>query len=645
VGITLGGGTSILKRVLVNEGSSDPHPIYLTTQFLSDSEASLLKAAEEHSIDACVIMSRRLTKKTELDDLVRRSLKATLEALLKCEVHVWLSTARHRWSGSTNTEEPFLIAAVSAREGGRAIGKTFPGLESAPFCKLGIGSLELECFREVRHFINKPWKDSFLLTQIAEIGHVRSGLSMGDILQELEGYDSHQILGVTKCDPRSHTDRYDKWLLLVSSDGRDWDKDPRPHNWANLGWTLTVKRPGSPTQCITDSQKYVTLRWDAEGHTISKEETRTHSNLSTNTLVESELNTTTKTSSTPHNENNDRQKLNPKTNTNPKLPRGKKNTTLPKNITLIPVILKKNGAGKQNSRNNNPFSLLEESGLPTPTAPTTQSSSTTIDAPLPLPPPPPLPSRYPSPPLPPLHQSIPAPIPLPNNAFSGMVFGDLSNTGPTPVNSSTWVPAVSDSLSGYPRSSNPLLPSISSYVNTPQLSSTLPSLETTAPLGRRINRRAQQTTEDLKKRLRLDSLDSYSRDLAIEDTLFPLVYAIEPDRAPDITSTLMLKGEDEVLSLIVNIPTLRLVITQIKTILSKPSSTIIPPPMKTWDNEDDLGWGPALSSHPSLGAGLPSIPFINTHLRPGHDPGLNVPSRVNVTLTAKGGRNNDQPSL
>ena len=103
---------------------------------------------------------------------------------------------------------------------------------------------------------------------------------MGDILRELVGYNSHNILGVTKCDPRSHTDRWDKWMLLVSSDGKDWDKDPRPPNWTKMGWTLSVKRPGSPLLNVNDSKKYVTLRWDSEGHSVSKETVRLNHNIS-----------------------------------------------------------------------------------------------------------------------------------------------------------------------------------------------------------------------------------------------------------------------------------------------------------------------------------------------------------------------------
>ena len=40
--------------------------------------------------------------------------------------------------------------------------------------------------------------DGFNITQKVEIGRVKPGLSMGDILQELEGYSSHDILGKKK---------------------------------------------------------------------------------------------------------------------------------------------------------------------------------------------------------------------------------------------------------------------------------------------------------------------------------------------------------------------------------------------------------------------------------------------------------------
>ena len=103
--------------------------------------------------------------------------------------------------------------------GGKAIGCTFPGLENdATFCKLSIGSLELECFTALKQIINKPWMDTFNVTQTIEIGRVEPGLTTGDILRELGGYTSHDVLDIAKCDMRAKEDRWDRWLLLVNTD-------------------------------------------------------------------------------------------------------------------------------------------------------------------------------------------------------------------------------------------------------------------------------------------------------------------------------------------------------------------------------------------------------------------------------------------
>ena len=271
VGITLGGGLRIVERIHVNPDMPESPPIYYTRQFLSDNEASVLLASETAKLDTCVLVSRRLTKRTELDDLVRRAFKSTLESILKCEVFVWIASARHRWNGDFNSEESFLIASISALEGGKARSKSLPGFDSgSPYFKLCIGSLELECFRDIKLMINTPWKNSFNPTEVLEISKVKVDTSMGDILNELIGFTSHEILGLAKCDKRSPSDRWDKWLLLISSEGKNWDKDPRPKNWDTLGWSALVKRPGSPSKEVKDTKKYTTLRWDAVGMTVSK---------------------------------------------------------------------------------------------------------------------------------------------------------------------------------------------------------------------------------------------------------------------------------------------------------------------------------------------------------------------------------------
>jgi hypothetical protein len=271
VGITLGGGCRISDRVHVNAEATGYPPIYFTRQFLTDSEASLLLAAETAKTDCSFLIARRLTKRTELDDLVRRTFKNTMELILKREIFVWIATARHKWNGDTNSEESFLIAAIPMTDGGRAVGKLFPGFEgNASFCKLCIGSLELECMKEFKNMVNLPWKTSFRMTQTLEISKVDSGFSMGDVLEELNGYTSHEILGLAKCDPRSPSDRWNKWLLLVSSDGKNWEDDHRPPNWASLGWAVTVKRASSPLKETPDAKRYTSIRWDSSGRTISK---------------------------------------------------------------------------------------------------------------------------------------------------------------------------------------------------------------------------------------------------------------------------------------------------------------------------------------------------------------------------------------
>ena len=114
VGVSLRGGTPLLARAQTNDPSAE-YGIYLTRQFLSDKEAELLIRAETTNLDITLLMARRLTKKTELDDLIRRSFKSTLESILKCEVFVWVNTIRHKWNGDANSEESFLIAATSSR--------------------------------------------------------------------------------------------------------------------------------------------------------------------------------------------------------------------------------------------------------------------------------------------------------------------------------------------------------------------------------------------------------------------------------------------------------------------------------------------------------------------------------------------------
>ena len=272
VGVSLRGGTPLLARAQTNDPSAE-YGIYLTRQFLSDKEAELLIRAETTNLDITLLMARRLTKKTELDDLIRRSFKSTLESILKCEVFVWVNTIRHRWNGDANSEESFLLAATSSTSGGKAIGRSFPGFEDgAPYCKLGIGSLELECFTDLKQIVNKPWMDSFNVTQTVEIGRVEPGQVTGDILRELGGYTSHDILGIAKCDPRTSDDRWDRWLLLVNSDKTtcDWEKDPRPESWTVKGWTHTIRRSPSPQRNTHDKRNYTTVTWDPDGCTVSK---------------------------------------------------------------------------------------------------------------------------------------------------------------------------------------------------------------------------------------------------------------------------------------------------------------------------------------------------------------------------------------
>ena len=205
--------------------------IFLTRQFLNDREASLLLSSLETYSDSVVLMARRLTKKTELDDVIRLMLKNTLEATFKCEVHVWLSTLRHKWNGESHTEESILIAAISTRDGGRCIGRTLPGLDGGnQFCKLSLGSVELECFTDVKHLINRPWVDNFNMARTIELGHVDPSLNMGDILRELDGFTHLDVVGIARCDQRFIRERWARWLLLMSPEGSGFDlnKSPTP---------------------------------------------------------------------------------------------------------------------------------------------------------------------------------------------------------------------------------------------------------------------------------------------------------------------------------------------------------------------------------------------------------------------------------
>ena len=62
VGLTLGGGTSLLKRAQANDPASE-FGIFLTRQFLTDKEAELLMLAETSQIDITLLMARRIKKK------------------------------------------------------------------------------------------------------------------------------------------------------------------------------------------------------------------------------------------------------------------------------------------------------------------------------------------------------------------------------------------------------------------------------------------------------------------------------------------------------------------------------------------------------------------------------------------------------
>ena len=57
---------------------------------------------------------------------------------------------------------------------------------------------------------------------------------------------------------------------MLVTDNKDWDKDPRPPNWGFLGWSVTVKRPGSPLRDTADVKKYTSLRWDHKGHSVAR---------------------------------------------------------------------------------------------------------------------------------------------------------------------------------------------------------------------------------------------------------------------------------------------------------------------------------------------------------------------------------------
>ena len=102
------------------------------------------------------------------------------------------------------------MAAISTKEGGINIGRTIPGLDSSKFLKLALGSVELECFMDLNHLLNKLWLDTFSAARTIEIGHVDPLVTLCDLLKDLEGYSHRDILGIVKCEPRSARDRWSR---------------------------------------------------------------------------------------------------------------------------------------------------------------------------------------------------------------------------------------------------------------------------------------------------------------------------------------------------------------------------------------------------------------------------------------------------
>ncbi len=117
-GSSLYDSNSVIKRIRAND-DEDEYGIYLTRQFLNDREADLLLSSIATPTDSIFLMARRLTKKVELDDFIRLMFKNSLETILHCEVHVFLSTLRHKWNGQNYTEESVLMAAITTKEGGK----------------------------------------------------------------------------------------------------------------------------------------------------------------------------------------------------------------------------------------------------------------------------------------------------------------------------------------------------------------------------------------------------------------------------------------------------------------------------------------------------------------------------------------------
>ncbi len=182
---------------------------------------------------------------------------------------------------------------------------------------------------------------------------------MGDILTELIGYSSHEILGLAKCDKRSPSDKWDKWLLLISSEGKNWDKDPRPPGWDSLGWSVLVKRPASPSKDVRDTKKYTTLKWDAVGMTVSKVTVTLNPN---STPDESPIDTVNSLLLAPP-----RDKVAPNGSKTNNLPSGKKKTPI--------------GNSRVNNKKNN-----TKHNTKTSNSKTTSPPASILKKPLPLPP-------------------------------------------------------------------------------------------------------------------------------------------------------------------------------------------------------------------------------------------------------------------
>ena len=169
VGVGMNGGIPILTRPLVetlNPGKGE----YFLKQFLSETEASLLRGRETPALErpmntiACFRQNNTLPG---LQDLLRRCIKETLTKLLGIEVVCLPVSGKHRWDGTDEVREETLLVALSPFNGGEALLRDVLGIDKeVPSFKLWVGSAEVQGHFSGETIINAPFMESDQLLNI-----------------------------------------------------------------------------------------------------------------------------------------------------------------------------------------------------------------------------------------------------------------------------------------------------------------------------------------------------------------------------------------------------------------------------------------------------------------------------------------------